>query len=524
MLLIVPSENGIDKNKLPWLTFTLILLNIFAFAFLQTGDNEKFDDAYSYYIENDLLEKEMPVFLDYIETRDPELHQDIELGNIPDISLVQTILYDKRFAQYLKNNDFIDEEIQKKRRPVNEYLEKTSIYRFAFYTSSPDIFTAFTHMFMHGGIQHLIGNMIFLFIFGYNIEKLLGIKKTAALYLVSGLSAVAVFALTSTKGFSSLVGASGAIAGLMGAFAGYYGFKKVRFFYWIVFFFNQIRLPAVIVLVIWLMKELLLSRVTEDNVAYMAHFGGLVAGAICAYLFRVFLNNSSEEDVDNDDIIGLSLNNQQGSTLSNGTIPNNAGFESHDLSSSPVDSVDYQRQARLLEKAKAAIKELDFDLAKDYYQQLLIAEPNNANYIGSLYNLEKDSPKSAMYKDLAFETLEKSLHNEALLKLQTTILSDISYHYQGYHIIPKELLMSVAAQNLALNNIKPIAPIVQHLSKSYPESKSMPNLLYKYAIAEGESGDRTSQYRWFNYLIKHYPSSKASDEAHKALRSHNELL
>lgn len=140
--------------------------------------------------------------------------------------------------------------------------------------------TPFTSMFMHGGWLHLIGNMLFLWIYGNNIEDYFGPVKFLLFYIVSGLAAIALYTLFGPSSQVPLVGASGAIAGVMGAYIVLH--PRARITVLVIFFFIQfVVLPAKVVLGIWFVYQLLMSMIgsaTGGGVAWMAHVGGFVFG------------------------------------------------------------------------------------------------------------------------------------------------------------------------------------------------------------------------------------------------------
>jgi len=140
--------------------------------------------------------------------------------------------------------------------------------------------TPFTSMFMHGGWLHLIGNMLFLWIFGNNVEDHFGPVKFLLFYILSGLAAVALYTLFSPHSEVPLVGASGAIAGVMGAYMVLHA--RARITVLVVFFFIQfVALPAKVVLGIWFAYQLLMSFIGGSGgggVAWAAHVGGFGFG------------------------------------------------------------------------------------------------------------------------------------------------------------------------------------------------------------------------------------------------------
>ncbi len=138
---------------------------------------------------------------------------------------------------------------------------------------------AFTSMFLHGSIGHLLFNMWFLWIFGNNIEEAFGHVGYVFLYLIGGLAATAAFIFTNPDTTIPLVGASGAIAVTMGAYAVLFPqHRVVSLVGWFIF-----PLPAAVFLVIWFFAQFALGG---TGVAWEAHAGGFVAGAATALLFR----------------------------------------------------------------------------------------------------------------------------------------------------------------------------------------------------------------------------------------------
>jgi len=154
-----------------------------------------------------------------------------------------------------------------------------------------NVVTIFTAMFMHGGWLHLLGNMLFLWIFGDNVEDRLGHAKFLAFYLLAGIAAtLAQFAIAPHSTVPN-VGASGAIAGVLGAYILMFPQSRVN-----VLLGRQIvAMPAVVVLGMWIVFQLISGVGTiaysdetanVGGVAYMAHIGGFAAGFLMAFLFR----------------------------------------------------------------------------------------------------------------------------------------------------------------------------------------------------------------------------------------------
>ena len=125
--------------------------------------------------------------------------------------------------------------------------------------------------------------MLFLFALGVLIEDLMGRAAFVSLYLIGGLGSAGFYILFSTDSLVPGIGASGAIAGLMGMFSVIYGLKRIRFFYSIGVYFDYVSLPAIVLLPMWIGNELFqMLYYTESNINYLAHLGGLFSGAALA--------------------------------------------------------------------------------------------------------------------------------------------------------------------------------------------------------------------------------------------------
>jgi len=153
----------------------------------------------------------------------------------------------------------------------------------------PATITVFTSMFLHGGWMHLIGNMLYLWIFGNNVEDAMGHVRYLLLYLVSGSVAVFVQALLATSSTVPMIGASGAISGVLGSYLLLYPHARVLVLLPLGFLSRLIYLPAMLVLGFWFLLQLLSAMLADPNqpgVAFAAHAGGFVSGLILVLFFR----------------------------------------------------------------------------------------------------------------------------------------------------------------------------------------------------------------------------------------------
>lgn len=159
-----------------------------------------------------------------------------------------------------------------------------------YYGLVPDQFrvtNVFTSMFLHGGWMHVLGNMWFLWIFGDNVEDLLGHAKFLLFYLLCGVAAALGQVLASPYSTIPMVGASGAIAGIMGAYLVKFPRSRVLTLVFIFFFITTIEIPAPVMLAYWFVIQLFSglgsiarTHVSQGGTAFFAHVGGFVAGVI----------------------------------------------------------------------------------------------------------------------------------------------------------------------------------------------------------------------------------------------------
>ncbi len=145
--------------------------------------------------------------------------------------------------------------------------------------------TLLSYQFLHGGFMHLAGNMLYLWIFANNVEEAMGHARFALFYLLTGVLAALAYAMTDTSSVTPLVGASGAISGILGAYLLLYPHARVLCVFSF-FVFWSFRLPAYVVIGVWFgWQALMLLTGGTGNVAWMAHIGGLLAGLLLTPLF-----------------------------------------------------------------------------------------------------------------------------------------------------------------------------------------------------------------------------------------------
>ena len=161
------------------------------------------------------------------------------------------------------------------------------------------LITILTSMFMHGGLLHLASNMLYLWIFGNNIEDNLGYVKFILFYLLCGVVAAYAHAFTNPASTVPMIGASGAVSGILGAYILLFPHARIHTLLFFIFFFQTVRLPAIIVIGFWIGIQFINGLIshgtaTHGGIAWFAHIGGFVFGILT---IKSFMRNKRRHPV-----------------------------------------------------------------------------------------------------------------------------------------------------------------------------------------------------------------------------------
>ena len=172
-------------------------------------------------------------------------------------------------------------------------IGKSLVYMYGFVPAEFNPLTIFTSMFMHGGFAHIIGNMWFLYIFGDNVESILGHVKYFMFYLACGIGAALAQFFIEPASQVPMIGASGAVAGVLGAYMIRFPKARVHVLAVIIIFITTFVVPAQIVLGLWFLMQLSgglgsLGVDTTGGVAWFAHIGGFIIGVTSLKYFQNF--------------------------------------------------------------------------------------------------------------------------------------------------------------------------------------------------------------------------------------------
>lgn len=291
MFYAIPLENKPSWRNPPWMTVLLILVNMIVFWGPQRSEEKAEERAARYYVNSVLPELELPPFVEWLEKTDPRRGKQAR-RMLPHEEthpqLLDSLQNDSKFLQKLQAGEVItpanprhaewkrDRQQYEAMRPAS-FTQRWSLDHDKGAELKP--WTWITAAFLHADTGHLLGNMLFLFLFGFSVELALGRGTYLAFYLLGavGSSLLSGWAYAGNGGHG--LGASGAISALMGMYAVMYRLRRIRFFYQLFFYFNYVTAPALLLLPAWIANELMQQWWGDQSVGYMAHLGGLLTGA-----------------------------------------------------------------------------------------------------------------------------------------------------------------------------------------------------------------------------------------------------
>jgi len=288
-MLILPLHKPLDRSNFPLVTLLLVLANVLVFFGLQGGDTERLDHAAAVYDSAGLVRYEGPAYARWLRERGRTGEAERLLALAPQEqgqAVAAATLYDLPFQQALREGALFASPQTladwRTRRPAYDaQLARVFTQRHVLRHGEWSPKRMLSSAFLHGGVMHLLGNMLFLIAIGVLLEGAIGPVALLGVYLLGALGSSAASLLWRAGEVGAGLGASGAIAAMMGAFCVVWGRQPVRFFYWFGVVFDYVRAPAIWLLPLWLGWEVysLLSAL-DAGVAFDAHAGGLVCGAL----------------------------------------------------------------------------------------------------------------------------------------------------------------------------------------------------------------------------------------------------
>jgi membrane associated rhomboid family serine protease len=518
-MLAIPIGRKLDRKNFPYLTLLLIFINCLVFIVAQRHDDEALRRAFEQYFQSKLPNLELPAYVDYLQEQgelekankmerilrvskdlrddgneDDDSHSadqapDAAESNAPDLRVyvLFEMLHDAGFVQRLEHNQVVKPadpqfaQWREQRTQFDALLQKNTAEHYGFKPAVHEPITFITHMFLHGGIDHLIGNMVFLLLIGFLVEEVLGRWLFPVLYLLGGLAAVGLFWMLRPDSGVPLVGASGAIAGLMGMYTVLFGLRKITFFYWVLVYFDYFKAPAIALLPFWVGKELVeLYWGGPSQVAYQAHIGGLLGGAVLAGLFRLAFRPRLE-----------------------------AIFAAEDRAKD--HSADFQRAVDLAGK-------LEFDRAAGLFERLLEHAPGDRKLITHLYNVAKHKPESERYHHAATRILDLPEQDEGTHELVHETYREYTQLAKPGPRLREAQIATLARRFAVAGHTEDAERLVHFLLKKSPGSPALPETMIELAKAFFRRRNQHKYRQYLGLVERLFQGTKAAEAAAELAR------
>jgi membrane associated rhomboid family serine protease len=484
-MFIIPVGNRVDWKRPPLITLLLILVNCFVFFVLQGNDERQEHKAEEYYFSTSLPDWELKRYPEYLEKSGDFIKSQtiIKLIEKHDFRALELMDEDAKFQRELRAGHVITPdapeypEWREQRKKFDSMRSFTT--RYVFYVDAPTLLNAFTSAFMHGGFDHLLGNMVVLFLVGFLVESVIGRSLFLLGYFVSIFAADFMFAVTAHGGAS--LGASGAIAGVMGMYTVTFGLRKIDFFYSLAFYFDYVRAPAIALLPLWLGNELYqFLSVKGAHIAYMAHFGGLLGGAVMGTLFRSIRPAQIEEQ--------------------------------HEAAESKeTDKEAYQRGMKHLGA-------MEFKKALSEFKGLLEKHPDDLNLVRLVYRAAKAEPASEDYHRAALRLLGLPGQDKATSEQTHALFREYMSCAQPSPRLGHDLTAKLAKRFAAAGLCEDADKLAAFLQRSAPRHAELPAILLALASGYYREQNHDKYAAILQSLTSQFPESKEAETASRLAR------
>lgn len=479
--MFIPLDRKPDWRTPPVITLLLISINILVFVFLQGQDQVREDDAFRYYFSSGLAELEIPRYVQYLNRHNSNhiaISPANELSSHEQKVIYKHLMGNGRFLQALNKSQIITPGDpvyavwQGLRRGFDNRLQNIFSYRYSLKPYVADPLTTFTSIFLHADLGHLLGNMVFLLLFGFILELSLGSILLLLVFIGCGISANLVTIAITPNSAQWITGASGAITGLASLYAILYGMRKIRFFYSLIFYFDYVRAPAIIMLPVWLLYEFAYSLIAPGSVNTVTHIGGLLGGVVAGLIIKY------------------------------------SPLQIHGRGEATQASLDFETE---FQQAMTALSHSELDKACDKFMQLLKIKPAEPRILLKLFHIAKariDQTSAQHYIQLL---LTQSGTDPQLLRDQQRSFLEYLQLTQGKPDLPAELLAETGIRFCAAGFVESSDKILALLIRQDPTQKKIPVLLLLLATRYHKSGNPEKSRQYKQLLTRHFADSP---EAH----------
>ena len=486
-MLIVPLHRRLTRANFPLVTLLLILVNCFVYAFFQSGDDRVYHRAADYYASAGLDKIEFPAYREWLGSRPKEARRLALAQKGTSETMLGLIESDDEFLAALHADGVITPAQEGYAQWREQRAQFERIWDGAFTPSHELRFShfeptrMFAAMFLHGGAEHLIGNMIFLAVLGLLVEGALGAGWFLLLYLAGGMCSQLITLAWRWGEHGAALGASGAIAALMGAYCVLWGLRKVRVFWWFFVVFDYVRVPALALLPVWFGWEVFnLWFNREAHVGFDAHAGGILAGAALAFALR------------------------------------RAGRVRDDFISEDERGEQREQNVAAFERALLHLGKLEIAEARALLVRIDAEEPGKLPVLVALYRCARYAGKPAQIDAQATRVFEFPAISVDDIREQKNVYDDYLKACGGAPRLAPERLLKLITPFLRIGEAQAAEAVLRGVGETSPQLASLPAAWFALAMRAPEgSAQRRAR---LEHLLQHYAHSEFAPKAQFLLR------
>jgi membrane associated rhomboid family serine protease len=485
-VLIVPLHRRLTLAIFPWVTLALVLVNALIYFGLQSRDDRARMYALEFYTESRLGDDEFPLYREWLKSHEHELSAEdfVEIEQAAPIHAAMVIQSDGAFLSALDSGTLVpagldDESNWRERRAeFNRQWQRIFTERWIMHFDRVEPLRWISAAFLHGSFGHLLGNMVFLAVLGLLVEGALGPWRFLLLYLLGGIGASLASQIWNWGSLGGALGASGAIAALMGAYCVLWGKRRVRFFWWFFVVFDYVRAPALMLLPFWMGWELLnLALNRNAGIGFDAHAGGMISGALLALGARAL------------------------------------GWERRDF----MDEDEHVEQAKLdrqhIATAREHLGRLEISQSRMLLEPIAQRQPKDIEVLALLYHCARYESGQPKLHHAALTALAVDTREPGAILMQRKIYADYVSRCSDPRRIPPNLRLALARRCLSTGDVDHALQLLRTIELRGTSTERLANELLAIVQVAYARGERQRLCPLLEMLIKNEPESESASKA-----------
>ena len=488
-MLIIPLSNG-PQRRFPCLTLFLLLLNVGVFLYFQHNEQQKYMQAVSWSRSSGLLNIEVEVYREYLQRRHQAI-PDVLSDTRRTVLVFEHLIQDDQFQAALRQHILIPPadprfaDWSPKRKQFEEKLNQSLAYRFGYSPARKNYLALTTYMFSHDELMPLVANMLFLWFVGSWIEIGIGRILFLGIYLMTGVCAGLAFGFIYPLSQGPLLGASGAIAGLMGTYMLAYCSKRTSVLCSLGFCSRHTIVFGWFLFPFWISKEIYFFVNTSETQTFTSHVGGLLAGISIGLVFRSYEGKQAAKEE-------KELPEPQGTKQANPSL-----LSDQDLHA--PDNLSQQEVALYRKEIHKALKE----------------NPDNLIELARLFHLDKRNPKSDQFHKTASRLLRQLAAQGGSQELYNYF-----QEYKQASTAPRlspSVMLALAEIHIRSNETAQATRFLLLLLKQRPQYPGLPSCLFALGCAYRDQDKEERARKCFQLICKKFPQTIISQQAEEML-------